>query len=353
MTMPTLAGVTRDQVSSQAARRWQGIDPLLPAPWAGPGCGAELVVTGSGDQPVAVGICGHWKGRPGSLELTWGATRRFRLVAQAAGPDVAGAMDKLLLLWRDHLAGMPAAAGDDTAAVINWPSRDIEGIGALLRHGLAPLTVLAARPAGRGVAGPPGRAAHPAAPDGNGAVPDGSSAAANGNGAGPATWPPGIRIRRARPGDLDAVVRMGMEIVRFDAHFGCVTERPGTADALRREATRLLAGPSPWTWLAECDGEPVGMVQAERPERAAWIAPMVGRAPAAYLGQTFVVPDERGSGVAAALVAQLHREVDAAGVAVTLLHYEQVNPLSGPFWGRQGYRPLWITWEARPARALR
>ena len=36
-------------------------------------------------------------------------------------------------------------------------------------------------------------------------------------------------------------------------------------------------------------------------------------------------------------------------MAVTLLHYEQVNPLSGPFWHQQGYRPLWTTWEARPA----
>jgi len=40
-------------------------------------------------------------------------------------------------------------------------------------------------------------------------------------------------------------------------------------------------------------------------------------------------------------------------VRVTLLHYEQVNPLSAPFWSQQGYRPLWITWEARPARAIR
>jgi len=30
-----------------------------------------------------------------------------------------------------------------------------------------------------------------------------------------------------------------------------------------------------------------------------------------------------------------------------------VNPLSAPFWHRMGYRPLWFTWEARPAAALR
>ena len=67
----------------------------------------------------------------------------------------------------------------------------------------------------------------------------------------------------------------------------------------------------------------------------------------------YVQPDDRGHGAGPALVGQLHREADAAGVAVTLLHHEQVNPLSGPFWSRQGYRPLWTSWEARPARTLR
>ena len=53
------------------------------------------------------------------------------------------------------------------------------------------------------------------------------------------------------------------------------------------------------------------------------------------------------------LAAQLHRAADESGVAVTLLHYEQVHPVSGPFWNQQGYRPLWTSGEARPAGTLR
>ena len=30
-----------------------------------------------------------------------------------------------------------------------------------------------------------------------------------------------------------------------------------------------------------------------------------------------------------------------------------VRPLSAPFWGRMGYRPLWTGWEVRPAASLR
>lgn len=80
---------------------------------------------------------------------------------------------------------------------------------------------------------------------------------------------------------------------------------------------------------------------------------MVRPAPAAYTVLLDVLSGERGSGVGAALVARLHYEAEAAGVAVTLLRYEQLNPLSAPFWSRQGYRPLWTLWEVRPARAIR
>jgi hypothetical protein len=33
----------------------------------------------------------------------------------------------------------------------------------------------------------------------------------------------------------------------------------------------------------------------------------------------------------------------------TTLHYATMNPLSGPFWHRWGYRSLWTLWTRRPA----
>jgi GNAT superfamily N-acetyltransferase len=320
-------------LSALVTKRWQAIDPLLPDPAApAAGCGAELVVPGPDGQPAAIGTCEHWEGEPGSLDLSWGAARRFMLSTQIAGPDIGGALDRLLSLWREHLAGVPGSAEPDTAAVVTWPSRDIDGVGTLLRHGLAPLGVVAARTMGRR----PGRAG-------------------NGN-AGPAdgTGVPGqdLRIRRAGLADLEAVARLGLEVIRYDAHFGGVIERPGTLDALRSELPAMLAGEA-WTWLAERDGTPIGLLAAERPEAAGWIAPMVRLSPVAYLMLMVVAPEERGTGTGTMMVARLHGEISAAGVPVTLLHYEQTNPLSAPFWNRQGYRPLWTSWEARPAGTLR
>jgi GNAT superfamily N-acetyltransferase len=323
---------TASGVVAQVARRWRQIDPLLPP--AGPAaadCGTTLVV-GEHDAAVAVGRCEHWTAEPGSLELSWGAARRFQLSAAVADPDVGGRLGRLLALWREHLAALPGTGDADTAAVVNWPSRDVDGIAALLRHGLDPLEVLAAR------TGPPRPPASPRAVPRNGGVLRADS-----------PYP----IRRAGPADTEVVARLGLEIIRFDSRFGNVSERPDTLAALRHETAGLLAGPAPWTWLAERDGEAVAMLAAQPPEAAGWIAPMTGLAPAAYLMLMFVRPGERGSGVAGVLVDEFHREADAAGVAVTLLHYAQLNPLSVPFWSRRGYRPLWTTWQATPTSAVR
>jgi predicted N-acetyltransferase YhbS len=306
------------------AFRWQAIDPLLPDP-ARPAktCGADLTVTSADGQLVAAGFCRHAHLRPGSLELAWGAASQFALTPWVSGPDVGTGLGQLLERWRRHLTRQHDAADENSSAVIRWPSRDIEGVRALLDHGLRPLTIIAARRAGRPV----------------GADPVDSGAA-------------DLRIRAADQGDLDVLERLGMEMMRYDAHFGSVSVRPDTARGLRESAARTLALAQPWTWLAERDGEAVGMVKAEPPEAAGWVAPAVRAQPVAYLGEMSVLPGVRGLGVGTALVEHLHRELDAAGAAVTLLHHAQLNPLSAPFWNRMGYRPLWTSWEIRPAGRL-
>jgi hypothetical protein len=251
--MPPVAGKTASSVTAQVAERWAAIDPLLPVPSLPSGCGTDLVVTGAAGPALAVGACEHWVGEPGSMDLTWGAARRFRLTPQVAGPDVTGGLDQLLSVWRDHLAGSPGSSQDDTAVVITWPARDIDGVQALLRHGLVPLAVIAARPAGRG----PAAVAGPQA---------------------------GLRIRLAGPADMGHVVELGMATIRYDAHFGTVIERPHTADALRHDAAARLAAPRSWIWLAERDGTPVGMLYAEPPEFAGLMIRHLGSSRAGAAG---------------------------------------------------------------------
>lgn len=344
--MSAVTGISARSILARVAARWQAIDPLLPAPTVGTiGCNAELVVTGPAANTAALGTCEHCTWTPTSFDLSWGKARRFELNARVAGRDVPTALDTLLTLWRNHLARVPGADAKETVAVVTWPTRDIEGAATLLRRGFNPLAVIAVRATGSYCRAPMTGTARAVA-DGHGSAGLPEKEAADG------AAPDGLRIRRARPADIDTVVGLGLDVLRFDAHFGVVTKRPGMADALRLEAAELLSGAEPWTWLAERHGTPIGVLAAKRSESASWITPMVRRTPAAYTTLLDVLPTERGRGVGAALVARLHWQAEAAGVAAMLLRYEQLNPLSVPFWSRQGYRPLWTLWEVRPARAI-
>lgn len=321
--------VVRDavrDVNRMVGRRWQAVDPLLPDPATLPtGCGAPLVVGGDDGRLAGLGVCVHQHVEPESLNQTWGAADRFTLVPRLAGQDVGAPADLLLAQWRDHLAGVGAARGPDTSASVVWPSQDITGIGALLRHGLQPLTVIAVRTR---PAGPPGPPREP-----RGAL--------------------GVTIRVAGPADEELVTDLELRLIRYDMHFGGPVWRPATARLVREEIRGSLARRATWTWLAERAGRAVGLLVAQPPQDSGWIAGMTSASPAAYLQTMFVDDRERGTGIGAALVRNLHARLDAAGVAVTLLHHSQVNPLSAPFWYRMGYRPLWTSWEARPANALR
>jgi GNAT superfamily N-acetyltransferase len=323
--MTTETGDGRD-LAVRVTERWTAIDPLLPSPIPlQSGCGAELTVSAPGGTAAADGRCRHFAGAAESLDATWGAARQFELTPRVAQLNEPGALEQLLSLWREHVIGLPGADEVDTSAVVIWPSRDVRGVQVLLAHGLAPRAVIGARATTR------------------------TESARDAD-----ACPEEVRIRRAGPADIDEVVRLAIEVVRFDALVCSVTERPSTREALRRELGVLLAEPKPWVWLAENGGgDAIGMLAAERPEVARWIAPMTSQSPVAYLLLMGVESTRRGHGVGAAMAAHLHHEVEAAGVAVTLLHYAQVNPLSAPFWSRQGYRPLWTMWEAVPAASLR
>ncbi len=321
--MPALARDEITEINEAVGQRWRSIDPLLPGPADLPeGCQpSPLVAAGPDGRPAGLAVCRHQHVPADSLAQTWGTADKFVLTMRVAGPDTLRAADDLLGQWRDHLAGLKEAAADDTAAVVLWPSRDVSGVLALLRHGLQPISVIAARPSGRPVP------VHGQAHD--------------------------LLIRQADPDDLHAVTELEMGVIGYDAHFGGAIPRPATP-ALVRAGTRTALEQRPeWTWLALHRGRPVGLAVVEPPDEATWIAPLTRPGTTVYLQSMFISADRRRAGAGAALVRHVHDALDARGIDLTLLHYAQVNPLSAAFWPQMGYRPLWTTWEARPAPVLR
>jgi GNAT superfamily N-acetyltransferase len=319
--MARLADEALGEADRAAGERQQSLDPLLPGPGNTPqGCSPPLTARGHDGHLAGFGVCSHQVIPDDSLDQSFGTATRFVLTPRLSEPDTSRAMDLLLVRWREHLSGLPEAAAADTAAMITWPSRDITGVQALLGHGMQPIEVIAARSAGRAVA----------APD-----------------------VPGVLIREAGPGDLEAVTEMMVALIAHEELFGANVLRPATGSLIRSDAQAALNRQPPWIWVAERRGRPIGLVAVQPPPEAAWTAGMTALSPVAYLQAGFVVPEERGSGAAAALVRYVHGVLDAAGIAVTLLHYAVANPRSGAFWARMGYRPLWTCWQARPAAALR
>jgi len=322
--MPWVVRDTVDEINRAVGRRWQGLDRLLPPRAELPeGCGAPFVATGANGRPAGLAACCHEHVKSGTLSQTWGTTDRFSLVVRLREADTSAALGDLIGQWRDHLADLPGTCADDTAAMITWPARDVSGVTTLLRHGLQPITVIAARPARSEAAAP-----RPA-------------------GAGR------LVIREAGLADLDVVTEFELGVIRYDALFGAAILRPSTEELVRAETQAALAVRPARAWLAEQDGEPVGLVHVQPPAESRWITGMTRAGVTVYLQTMFVRPGDRGGGIGEALVRHLHELLDARGVDTTLLHYAQLNPLSAPFWSRMGYRPLWTGWEVRPAASLR
>lgn len=240
-----------------------------------------------------------------ALNATWGALRTHSLRWHPRAD-----LDDQLRHW-----ALTGTGDRETAAVVTVPSRAVGAADTLVRHGFAPLLVTAARLPGQGF--------------------DRRST---------------VKIRSLTAADLDVAVELHLETVRFDSRFGMVNVRPSTPDRLREHLTELAVRAEPCAWLAESEGEAVGLLYYDLPGHSDWIAGRTSVRPVAYIGLLGVREDVRGGGIGAALVDHAHELLDAAGVGVTLLHHCLPNPLSTPFWYAHGYRPLWTTWQRRPAR---
>ena len=119
-----------------------------------------------------------------------------------------------------------------------------------------------------------------------------------------------MTIRAAGQADEEQVLDLELRLIRYDMHFGGPVWRTNTARLVRDEIRASLARPQSWTWLAERAGRAVGLLVAQPPQEAGWIAGMTSLADAAYLQTMFVDQAERGTGIGAALVRQLHARLD-------------------------------------------
>lgn len=306
----------QDLMQAQFAR-FAALDPQLPQDQFVP-TDAEPVAARTSDGHAVAGLVTHTSNPEGSARGLWQAGEAFELFPIIGEHPRAG-MDSLLGAWREWL-GEQDDPGSNSSAMVVWPSRDVQATRALLDHGFLPLSVLAIR------------SPTPVA-----------DTELSGT----------VKVRRAGPADLDAVVELTLTELEYAALVGTATYRSDAAQ-LKRTAARVRLHSDDPVWLAEQDGTPVAVAEC------GWID--TGKSPRAYrlrpgswgyVNCVSVHEKARGTGIGRHLMSVVHNEFVRRGAIGSFLYYNPPNPLSSVFWPRQGYRPLWTMWEVRPATALR
>ncbi|GAB3299853.1 GNAT family N-acetyltransferase [Parasphingorhabdus pacifica] len=307
---------TAQELFDAQRARLTALDPRLPESFALPR-GEPIMTRLPGDE-VAAGLITRTSAPPGSLQSLWQAADTYELFPLLGNRPRVG-MDALLHAWRDWFSEHGTSAAD-SCCMVTWPSRDAEATRALLDHGMTPLTCLAVREAA------PSR-----------------DTKLSGT----------VKVRRAGPADLDDVVELTLAELSYAALVGGSVHRPDAAQLKRTAAHVRLHSDDP-VWLAERDGTPIALAEC------GWIDTDKHqgrhRLPAgkwAYVNCLSVHEQARDTGVGRTLMDTAHNEFARAGVRGSFLYYNTPNPLSSVFWPRQGYRPLWTTWEVRPGTALR
>lgn len=303
-----------DLLSAQKAV-FAGLDADLPPLAAAPE-GVRLTATAPGGDVQGVVYRADYPDK--DVHRLWEPPTVWEFTPLIGDTGRAG-MDAVLAAFGKWLDGQEHPP-TDTAVRVLWPSRDVSVAATMMAHGLVPMTTLAIRKT------PPG----------------------------PSTATSDVRVRRATLDDLDVVVAIQFEELRYSSPLTASTP-PDNVVPLMRYALRatLFTGR---VLIAEVDGVAVGAVDAGIVTVGAGTS-IDGKLPEGlwgYVGTMSVLPHMRGRGVGRALVDHAHRLVFAnEKVRGAFLFYEPANPLSSVFWPRRGYRPLWTKWTSRPASRFR
>lgn len=148
-----------------------------------------------------------------------------------------------------------------------------------------------------------------------------------------------VAIRRAGPGDLDAVMNLIEALWRYHAGPPIYTPMPPETAADRRAYNeRMLADPANAYWLAERDGRPVAVHTYEAP--TGFPSPLAIPDRAVLLLQAYTVPEVCGGGVGRALLRHGLTHARDHGAAQCLVPFAAANSAGPRFWLAHGFRPV-------------
>jgi SAM-dependent methyltransferase/ribosomal protein S18 acetylase RimI-like enzyme len=150
-----------------------------------------------------------------------------------------------------------------------------------------------------------------------------------------------VMVRRAMEQDADAIVRLNREMMELHQAIqpAVWTMTPDADDAYRWHLMQSLANADRMIAVAVRADEIAGFIHAFKAARPPIFQPAVE----GVVNAIGVTESARRQGVGRMLVAEAMRWFAEQGLTIARASWATNNPLSGPFWVAQGFRPYQTT----------
>lgn len=145
-------------------------------------------------------------------------------------------------------------------------------------------------------------------------------------------------VRRAAPGDADAIARLGLEVQALHVEARPDLFKPGGSESPAEVLARIAAGDPQMYWVATIGDAVAGYVYArlsDEPEtRWRWATRVL------VLDAMGVAEGYRGRGVGQSLWEAVRREAEARGADRVVLNVWAFNAPARRFYERLGFSPF-------------
>lgn len=152
--------------------------------------------------------------------------------------------------------------------------------------------------------------------------------------------PEGFEIREPREDDIEQLVPIDLALPTHQGSSPVFSPRPlPTADAIRAEWRKTLAGGEERLLIGCLDGKPVACWSVCAAELSMHYSGLGLPERASYLAFASTLPEARGSGIGVALTDASLAAAAADGYTAMVTDWRITNLLASRFWPKRGFRP--------------
>ncbi len=145
---------------------------------------------------------------------------------------------------------------------------------------------------------------------------------------------PRVTIRRATEADVESLAVLIRRFYAFNEEFDPAMETAGDVRDKALEVARARVAGGDLLLVAVHEGRLVGYVYGSIVEN-----PLLARRRIGVLKELYVVPEERGRGIATTLIEEAMKELSKIGVHYIAVEFPTRNIVAQKFYEKLGFRP--------------